>query len=73
MSAAAKKTSRAKVREHRAKLRGLGLRPYQIWAPDTRSPAFLAEASRQSRAIAASADEAEDQAFIDAISTWTDE
>jgi hypothetical protein len=44
------------------------LRPIQIWVPDTRSPAFAIEAHRQSAAIAASPHEAEDQAFIDAVS-----
>jgi hypothetical protein len=36
--------------------------------PDVRSPQFKKEARRQSRLIAASPTEAEDQAFIDAIS-----
>jgi hypothetical protein len=69
MPAASKpKTVRAKVREHRARLRAQGLRPIQIWAPDVRSPSFRAEAHRQSQAVAASAHAAEDQAFIEAIS-----
>jgi hypothetical protein len=62
------KPSRQKVREHRERLRGQGLRPIQIWVPDVRAPAFRAEAHRQSAAVAASANEAEDQAFIDAVS-----
>lgn len=62
----AKPTSQ-KVREHRARLREQGLRPIQIWVPDVRSPAFLAEAHRQSGAVAASAHAADDQAFIDAL------
>ncbi|MEK7246722.1 MAG: antitoxin MazE family protein [Pseudomonadota bacterium] len=56
------------MRAHRARLRAQGLRPIQIWVPDVRSPAFKAEARRQSRLVAASRHEAEDQAFIDAIS-----
>ena len=63
-----KKQSRERVRAHRARLRALGLRPVQIWVPDTRSPEFAAEAHRQSRLVAESPGEAEDQAFIDAIS-----
>ena len=43
-----RKTSMEKVREHRARLRAQGLRPVQIWVPDTRSPGFAAEARRQS-------------------------
>ncbi len=67
------KSSRLKVREHRERLRAQGLRPIQIWVPDVRSPAFVAEARRQSAAVAASAQEAEDQAFIDSVSDWGDE
>ena len=48
--------------------RGQGLRPIQIWVPDTRSPKFAAEASRQSRRVAASRYAAKDQEFIDAVS-----
>jgi hypothetical protein len=36
--------------------------------PDTRSRAFAAEAHRQSAAVAASPQAAEDQAFVDAVS-----
>ena len=60
--------SRDKVRAHRERLRRQGLRPIQIWVPDVRSPAFEAEAHRQSLAVAQSEHDAEDQAFIDAIS-----
>lgn len=62
------KPSRVKVRKHRERLRGQGLRPIQIWVPDVRAPAFRAQAHRQSLAVAASAHAAEDQAFIDAVS-----
>jgi hypothetical protein len=65
---ASSKTSRQKVRAHRARLRAQGLRPVQHWVPDVRSPQFKKEARRQSRLIAASPTEAEDQAFVDAIS-----
>jgi hypothetical protein len=61
-------SSRDKVRAHRERLRRQGMRPIQIWVPDVRSRAFMAEAHRQSNAVAQSAQEAEDQAFIDAIS-----
>jgi len=49
-------------------LRRQGLRPIQIWVPDVRSPAFKAEAHRQSLAVARSPHAKEDQAFVDAIS-----
>jgi hypothetical protein len=65
-------TSRDKVQAHRERLRAQGLRPIQIWVPDVRSPTFAAQASRQSRIVAASPHAAEDQAFIDALSTGVD-
>lgn len=61
-------SSRVKVRAHRARLRAQGLRPVQIWVPDTRSPKFAAEAQRQCRLIAESPYAPQDQAFVDAIS-----
>ena len=60
--------ARDKVRAHRERLRRRGLRPIQIWVPDVRSPAFKAEAHRQSLAVAQSPHGDEDQDFIDAIS-----
>ena len=64
------KTSRDKVRAHRKRLRQQGLRPIQIWVPDMRSPAFAAEAHRQSLAVARSPHAKQDQDFIDAVSDW---
>jgi hypothetical protein len=61
-------STRQRVREHRERLRAQGLRPVQIWVPDVRAPEFVAQAHRQSAAIAASEHEADDQAFVDAIS-----
>jgi hypothetical protein len=61
-------STRDRVRDHRERLRRQGLRPIQIWVPDTRSAAFAAEAHRQSAAVARSPYEATDQGFIDAIS-----
>jgi DNA-binding LacI/PurR family transcriptional regulator len=62
------RSSREKVRAYRERMRRQGLRPIQIWVPDVRSKEFAAEAHRQSLAIAQSAKEPEDQAFIDSIS-----
>ena len=69
-SAAEPKSSREKVRKHRARLRQLGLRPIQIWVPDVRSPAFKAQAHHQSLAVAKSVHARDDQAFIDSVSAW---
>lgn len=62
-------SARARVAAHRARLRQQGLRPVQIWVPDVRSPEFAVAAHEQSAAIAASEQDADDQAFVDAI-TW---
>jgi hypothetical protein len=67
------KSSREKVQAHRRRLRKQGLRPIQIWVPDVRSKAFAREARRQSLLVARSPQEAEDQAFVDALSEWNDE
>jgi len=45
----------ARVQKHRDALRMAGLRPVQIWVPDTRRPDFAEECRRQSR-LAAQAD-----------------
>lgn len=66
-------STRDRVRQHRARLRRQGLRPLQIWVPDVRAPEFIAEAHRQSVAIAMSEGEADDQAFVDAISSGLDD
>lgn len=62
-----------KVQAHRDRLRAQGLRPIQIWVPDTRSAGFAAAARRQSRRVAVSEHAAMDQAFVDAISVGLDE
>ena len=56
----------ARVQKHRDALRMAGLRPVQIWVPDTRRPDFAAECRRQSL-LAAQADSADAsrQRFMD--------
>ena len=63
-----KQSGREKVRMYRQRMRARGLRPIQIWVPDTRTAAFRTEAHRQSLAVARSAQAEEDQGFIDAVS-----
>ena len=41
-----------RVHKRRETLRAAGLRPVQIWVPDTRRPGFAAECHRQSALIA---------------------
>jgi hypothetical protein len=47
-----------RVRKRREALRDSGLRPVQIWVPDTRRPGFAEECRRQSQ-VAAGADAAD--------------
>ncbi len=41
-----------RVRKRRDALRAAGLRPVQIWVPDTRRPGFADECRRQSLVVA---------------------
>jgi len=52
------------------RLRQHGMCLIEIWTLDVNSPEFAREARRQSRAVARSAQEKDDQAFIDSISIW---
>lgn len=42
---------KVRVRRHRETLRQSGLRPVQIWVPDTRRPGFADECQRQCLAV----------------------
>jgi hypothetical protein len=59
-----------RVQKHRQSLRAAGLRPIQIWVPDVRSTTFAVQARRQSLAIARSAPEKDDLAFIESVADW---
>lgn len=65
--------SRNRVARHREKLRRQGLRPIQIWVPDTSAPGFAEEARRQSLAIRDSPEDAEIMAWLEAVSVWPDD
>ncbi len=47
-----------RVQKRRDALRSAGLRPVQIWVPDTRRPDFAAQCKRQSK-LASEADNAD--------------
>ena len=64
----ARAATRAKVKSHREKLRAQGLRPIQIWVPDTRAPGFAEEVRRQCLLANASPHAKDDQDFIDSVS-----
>lgn len=57
-------TARETVGRYRVKMRARGLRPIQLWVPDTRSPKFAAECRRQSLLVARVAEE-DIEAFLD--------
>jgi L-alanine-DL-glutamate epimerase-like enolase superfamily enzyme len=63
-----------RVQKRREALRAAGLRPVQIWVPDTRRPGFTAECRRQAALIAA-ADrrDADLSDFMDAALTDLDD
>ena len=63
-----------RVQKRRNALRAAGLRPVQIWVPDTRRPGFAEECRRQSRIVAASdAADSDLGAFLDAALADIDE
>lgn len=67
----------ARVQRHRAALRMAGLRPVQIWVPDTRRPGFAEECRRQCLLVAQadSADAAMQQFMDEALADvdgWTE-
>ena len=57
-----------RVQKRRDALRAAGLRPIQIWVPDTRRPGFTEECRRQARVVAAAdAVDHDLDAFMDAV------
>ena len=60
-------TSAQRVEKRRAALRAQGLRPIQIWVPDTRAPGFAEECARQAAIVdAANRADQELMEFMDA-------
>jgi len=56
----------SRVQKHRDNLRHAGLRPIQIWVPDTRAPGFTEECRRQSLIIRKAEEHDEElQEFLD--------
>jgi len=56
----------ARVQKHRAALREAGLRPVQIWVPDTRRAGFAEECHRQSKLLQGDAHERETVEWLEA-------
>jgi hypothetical protein len=61
------KTATERTQTHRQKMKALGMRPIQIWVPDTRSKKFLAEARRQSLAARNDPHEKETMDWLDQV------
>lgn len=55
-----------RVQKHRAGLRAAGLRPVQIWVPDTRRSGFAEECRRQSTMLHNDAQEADTLGWLEA-------
>lgn len=63
-----------RVQKRREALRAAGLRPVQIWVPDTRRPGFAAECRRQAMLVAvADRGDADLSDFMDAALADLDE
>lgn len=63
-----------RVKRHRDRLRAAGLRPVQIWVPDTRRPGFAEECRRQSLLLRDDPHEREILDWIEAVADtegWT--
>ena len=64
-------STRQRVRQHRERLRTAGLRPIQLWVPDTRAPGFAEECQRQSRLLRNDPAEQESLDFIETLAAET--
>lgn len=62
--------TRARVAAHRAGLRARGLRPVQLWVPDTRAAGFAAEARRQARLVDATPGFDDAMDFLERVSVF---
>jgi len=56
----------------RAELAAAGLRPIEIWIPDTTTPQFAAEARKQSERVAQSPDEQDVLDLLEDDLPWND-
>jgi len=61
-----------RVQKHRSALRAAGLRPIQIWVPDTRRPGFAEECRRQSLLLIDDQHELETLRWLDRVADRDD-
>lgn len=57
----------ARVQKHRVALRAAGMRPVQIWVPDSRRAGFAAECRRQCLAVVKGRSERETSQWLEQI------
>lgn len=62
-----------RVKQHRDGLRASGLRPLQIWVPDTRRPGFAEECRRQSLLLRNDPHEREVAEWLEAAAAETED
>ncbi len=60
-------SSADRVRRHREALRVAGLRPVQLWLPDTRDPDFIEACRRQSRSLRGDPQEKEILGWLESV------
>ncbi len=61
----------ARMATYRQRMRAAGLRPVQIWVPDSRAPDFAEKCRRQARALAANDPAGDDiMDFIAHVYQW---
>ena len=63
---ASSRTPRQEMQRYRERLRAAGLRPVQVWVPDTSAPGFAEEARRQSILVSRSPEEQRVLDFVEA-------
>ena len=65
-------SSARRVAEHRSALRAQGLRPVQMWVPDTRAPGYAERVRRQLEALRNDPREARLLEELDEFADWDD-
>jgi Antitoxin MazE-like len=65
------KTARERMSARRKRLSAQGLRPVQFWVPDLRNPKIRADLRRQGRLLAKHPENAEIDAWIEAVSDFS--
>jgi hypothetical protein len=66
------KTAQERMSARRKRLRAQGLRPVQHWVPDLRDPRVRADLRRQGVLLAQHPENAEIDAWIDAVYDWSE-